>query len=232
MYFFVPKAWELEEEYSKGVAINKLFGVGSVGIITARDKFTIHEKRDDVEKTILTFLSQTDDEARLNFKLGKDVRDWKVSYARKDLKEYYPDKGGFVPILYRPFDQRWTFFTGNSKGFHCMPRKKVMQHFIRGENLGLVFHKREELDVPFSHIFVARFITEHGFTSSKSTCYVAPLYLYNEDGSRELNLNEEVARELIPLCPSLREGNRGEKLFYYIYAVLHSLKYRTKFSEF
>ena len=38
MYFFVPKDFELMEEYEKGVKINELFSLGSMGITTGRDK--------------------------------------------------------------------------------------------------------------------------------------------------------------------------------------------------
>lgn len=45
----------------------------------------------------------------------------------------------------------------------------------------MIFHKREELDVPFSHILIANSIGEHGLLSSKTTNYIAPLYLNDEN---------------------------------------------------
>lgn len=38
MYFFVPKDFELMEEYEKGVKVNDLFSLGSMGITTGHDK--------------------------------------------------------------------------------------------------------------------------------------------------------------------------------------------------
>lgn len=38
MYFFVPKDFDLMEEYEKGVKVNDLFSLGSMGITTGRDK--------------------------------------------------------------------------------------------------------------------------------------------------------------------------------------------------
>lgn len=38
MYFYVPKDFELMEEYEKGVKVNDLFSLGSMGITTGRDK--------------------------------------------------------------------------------------------------------------------------------------------------------------------------------------------------
>ena len=83
----------------------------------------------------------SDEQARIKYNLGKDVRDWQVNFARNDLQKNYPDNGKLCRISYRPFDYKWTFYTGNSKGFHCYPRNEVMQHFFNGENVGLVFKK-------------------------------------------------------------------------------------------
>lgn len=38
MYFFVPKDFELMEEYEKGVKVNDIFSLGSMGITTGHDK--------------------------------------------------------------------------------------------------------------------------------------------------------------------------------------------------
>ena len=121
-YFFVQKKLSLQNEYEKGFSLNEMFPVNSVGIVTARDHFTIHETPEQVKEAINTFLNMEDDEeAREYFELGEDVQDWKVSLARKDLKESEVnfDKC-VVPISYRPFDKRYTYYTGKSKGFHCM----------------------------------------------------------------------------------------------------------------
>lgn len=180
-----------------------------------------------VWKTITEFVQMDVEEARRKFKLGKDARDWKVAFAQKDLKDSGPDKNKIVPILYRPFDVRYTYYTGKSRGFHCMPRPEVMKHMLR-KNLGLIFHKREELKIPYTHFLVTEDIVEHGALSTKTTCYLTPLYLYF-DSNRKPNINPEFlkfvskkySRELSP-----------EEIFYYIYAVLYSPTYREKYQEF
>ena len=134
-YFFVNKDFDLLGIYNKGFSITELMSINSVGIVTARDNFTIHNKKEDVKNTIETFLNLEDEKARIKFNLGKDVRDWQVNFARRDLENAYPSKGVFTKILYRPFDKKWTFYTGKSKGFHCYPRTEVMQHFVKISNI-------------------------------------------------------------------------------------------------
>ena len=51
----------------------------------------------------------------------------KYEYAKKDLIENNPIEEKYSKISYRPFDIRWTYYTGNSKGFHCYPRNEVIQ---------------------------------------------------------------------------------------------------------
>lgn len=38
MYFFVPKDFKLQEEYEKGIKVDKLIGLKSVGVVTSKDK--------------------------------------------------------------------------------------------------------------------------------------------------------------------------------------------------
>jgi len=72
MYFMVPKDFELQAQYDKGVAIPTIFPVNSVGIVTARDAFTIKETPEEVRQTINRFLELDDETARVEFELGKD----------------------------------------------------------------------------------------------------------------------------------------------------------------
>lgn len=125
-FFFVPKDFNTLSEYQKGFALNELFPINSVGIITARDALTIHEQKENLIKTIHDFASIPAEEARSKYNLGKDVRDWKVYLAQKELNDTKLNPQNTQKISYRPFDTHWTYFTGKSKGFHCMPRGEVI----------------------------------------------------------------------------------------------------------
>ncbi|MEJ7625518.1 MAG: N-6 DNA methylase [Ferruginibacter sp.] len=100
-FFFTSKNFEEQIEYDKGFSVNEIFTLNNVGIVTARDAFTIHNTKQGVENTITEFLKLDDEEARIRFNLGKDVRDWQVNFAKKDLQNYFPGKGVFTKICYR-----------------------------------------------------------------------------------------------------------------------------------
>jgi predicted helicase len=185
-YFFAPMNFEIQEEYQKGFSVSGLFPVNSVGIVTARDNFTILESKKQVKSTIETFLELDDETARQKFNLGKDVRDWQVRFAKKDLNENYPETGKFTQINYRPFDIRWTFYTGNSKGFHCMPRGEVMKHFLNGDNVGLMTVRQTAIN-SWEHVGITNLIADDSRVSNRTRerGYIFPLYLYPETNNQK-----------------------------------------------
>jgi predicted helicase len=186
--FFVPKDFGVKSEYDEGFSVVDLFPLNNVGIVTARDNFTIHQTKEEVKKTIEEFLSLDDETARNKFNLGKDVRDWQVNFAKKDLQNHYPKNGAITKLSYRPFDVRWTFYTGKSKGFHCYPRNEVMQHFIKGENVGIVTNKPSQGGtLVYNQIFLIKEITDQSiYSAMKNSPVICPLYLYPDEKNQDL----------------------------------------------
>lgn len=254
-YFMVRKDLRVQKEYGHGFKVTELFPLNNVGIVTARDHFTIHETKEQVDNTIDEFLSLNEEDARIKFKLGKDVRDWQVNFAMKDLKNNYPEKGILTQINYRLFDVKWTFYTGNSKGFHCYPRKDVMKHLLY-ENVALNMC-RQLISEAYSHIFITDKIVDDSYLSNKSRerGYVFPLFLYNETSLqttteatlyRVPNLNMEIVKQIgenlnLYFSPERSDYSQHteetdqfypEDILDYIYAVLHSPTYRETYKEF
>jgi hypothetical protein len=178
-YFFVPRDERLLSQYQAYPKITDIFPVNSVGIVTARDNLTIRWTKEEMWQTVLNFSKLDTELARSAYDLGKDVRDWKVEFAQKDLKESGLDKKKIVPILYRPFDIRYTYYTGKSRGFQCMPRQDVMQHMMQ-ENLGLLTLRKGLPNYDYSWIYAANTLVSHGvyYNGNQSTEYLFPLYLY------------------------------------------------------
>lgn len=255
-YFFVPKNFSGEEGYSNGFKVDELFEKSSAGIVTARDHFTIHETAGELKTVLDEFLKLDDESARFRFNLGKDVRDWKVSLARADLILNGQKKEKIREISYRPFDARVTFYTGNSKGFLCMPRNEIMKNFILGDNLGLTICRQFKTGDNYQHIFLTKNIIESCYVSNRTSeiTSIFPLYIYTENNSSDktqiVGLATEGLRQpnfriefLNNISNSLGLTFISEKeetdstfapvdILDYIYAVLHSPKYRAKYKEF
>jgi hypothetical protein len=240
-YLFTPQDKTLEAEYRRFTAIPNLFPINSVGIVTARDKLTIHSTAEEAWQTVVVFSGMEPELARQGYNLGKDARDWKVALAQKDLKDSGPDREKVVPILYRPFDVRYTYYTGRSRGFICMPRPEVMGHMLAGKNLALIIMRQVSLNESYTHVIASRYIVDNRtFVSSKGITTQIPLYLYPTGDQADLfsfNTPKERRPNLNPkLTAALAKTYGGqptpEDIFHYIYAVLHAPTYREKYAPF
>ena len=244
-YLFVPQATDYGAEYELGWKITDIFDIGSVGIATGRDKFTIHRTAQEVHEIVDDFVLLSVDEARERFELPRDTRDWQVHRAQADLRNYSNVERHIVPIYYRPFDTRWTYYTGRSRGFHCTPREAIMSHLLT-ENLALCVG-RIVTGPKWQHALVTDEITEKCIISNRGSesGYVFPLYLYsNLEGflvstERELNFKSDFLTALsetlgLPqVAPfGLPEDVTPEEILAYIYAVLYSPTYRERYYEF
>ncbi len=178
-YLFVPQDVRLREEYEAGAKFTDIMPVNSVGIVTARDELTIRDTPDDVWKTVRDFASLPEETAREKYDLGKDVEDWQVQLAQRDLKASGFSRDNVVPVLYRPFDERFTYYTGRSRGFICRPRPEVMRHMLAGGNLALITSRMTKGET-FKHVQVTRIICEVICMSPKTSNngFLFPLYLY------------------------------------------------------
>lgn len=255
MYLFVPQDITHLLEYEQFKSITNILPINSVGIATARDSLTIHWNDDDLWQTINEFSSLPIEDARNRFDLGKDARDWTVTNAQNEIIKTGPNKDNIRKVLYRPFDVRYTYYTG---GFHCMPRGEVMQHLLKGHNIALVTSRLTKGEA-FHHIQASRDIVEVICMSSKTSNngFVFPLYLYSSEvrkdtffdndqpadtlGGRKPNLSPQVIEDFaaklkmkfIPDGKGDRKKTFGpEDIFSYMYAVFHSPTYRSRYTEF
>ncbi len=246
-YLFVPSQDDLRAEYQRWWKVTDIFPVNSVGVVTARDGLTIRWTRREVEETIREFSRLLVEEARASYGLGDDAKDWRVELAQRDVRESGSSPERIVPILYRPFDIRYTYYTGRSRGFHCRPRFEVMQHMLQ-HNLSLVCPRAVEIAGPWQHVVCTSNLVEHVAVSLKTIDTTLPLYLYPAEGEmlfgdrhRQPNLNPAFISAVSDSL-SLRfiDDGRGdleetagpEDVFAYIYAVLHSPTFRDRYSEF
>ena len=239
---FIPRDDALLEEYEAGWKLTDIFPINSVGIVTARDKLAIQWTPEDMARVAADFAARPTEAARKFYNLGKDARDWQVRLAQADVRS---GAGDVCPILYRPFDTRYTFYTGRSRGFICMPRPKVMRHMLGGTNLGLSSTRTTEIGDGWEHVFASRNVIQHHTVSLKEVNYLLPLYTHPTDvignlAKREPNLAPSFTRQLASAVDGKFDRDAGDRIatfepedvFHYLYAVLHSPGYRLRYADF
>lgn len=257
-YLFGVQNTDLLAEYEANWQTTKIFPVNSLGIVTARDDFSVRWTSAEIWQVVNSFIQLPVETARDKYNLGADVRDWKVELAQKDLRNSGPTQKRVQSLLYRPFDIRYTYYTGNSRGFHCMPRNEVMQHLLTGDNLAFSTPRSIEVGNVWQHIFCSRQLTQHHTVSLKEVNYLFPLYLYPDPNKKAtlFDLDTEVGTgpegrrpNLAPAFISDFQARLGlqwitdgkgdltttfgpEDIFSYMYAIFHAPSYRSRYAEF
>ena len=243
-YLFVPRDETLAQEYEAGWEMTEVFPINSVGIVTARDKLAIQWTSDEMRRVVANFAELPEDAARMHYDLRNDVRDWRVQWAQEDVRSHPNADKHTKPILYRPFDKRYTYYTGQTRGFLCMPRPEVMRHMLAGPNVGLITTRQCQRDWS---VLASDTIIGHKALATYDISSLFPLYSYPTQGqehlglAREPNLGKEIIEAVgaslrLDFTPdgsgNLQESFGPEDVFNYIYAVLHSPQYRHRYSDF
>ena len=234
-YFLVPRQIQNLGVYQSWPKITDIFQEYHTGIIAGRDNLAIHFSEDELWKTVLRFSQMDPELARQAYRLGKDARDWKVALAQKDLQRSGPSRDFIKPILYRPFDIRYTYYTGQNRGFLRWAYPDFMRHMLAGENLGLIT-VRQVAEGVFNHAFITENIVESRITlSNRGIAYVYPLYLYPSAELPDASHQERrpnLAEWLLPkLSTAYGFTPTPEDVLAYMYAVLYSPTYRRVYAE-
>jgi predicted helicase len=245
-YFFVPKDFELIKNYEKGFKVNEALSINSNGIETKCDALAIQFSNQKLQNVINDFENETVEFLKVKYKEKQDSSGWTFERAKESILN---DTFKKVKINYRPFDVRESIITKKSGGFIGRSRFEVMQHLLQ-PNIGLIIPRQTTQD--YRHNFITDKIIEGNFTASAKlfgTGCLFPLYLYPESNGQQTiepttervpNLNQEIVKQIAEKLglTFTNEKETTEKTFApidildYIYAVIHSPKYRETYNEF
>ncbi|OGW52012.1 MAG: hypothetical protein A2Z50_05225 [Nitrospirae bacterium RBG_19FT_COMBO_42_15] len=247
-YLFIPRDEGLLKQYEAYPKITDIFPVNSVGIVTSRDSFAINTDREALKRRIRQFRDKNlpDDIIRQTFLL-KDTSQFKLGQAREKVMNEHDWEEAITKILYRPFDVQSFFY---QDAVIERPRRKVMHHMLQ-ENIGLLTC-RQQNTTGFYHAFVTNTIVESCIVSNQTReiSYLFPLYLYQEKEKPKKRSAGSIMMLFEPqegyqarkpnlppalieaLTKAFKKSLSPEQIFYYIYAVLYSNTYRTKYAEF
>ncbi|WP_121275726.1 type ISP restriction/modification enzyme [Helicobacter pylori] len=242
-YSLIPQETPLLEEYEQGFSVQDMFQISSVGIVTGRDHVVFHKDKESLLKLLKDFSTLEPSELRRIYKIKKDSRDWRLEYAIKDVKANANNLEEYiVSCQYRPFDYRWTYYTGKSKSFIAYPRGEVFKHMLPPPppiNPKTPNQTRKNVALITSRRFCQSQKSGVGFVSNKIsdlrtwTCpgmeggdYVNPLYHnpnYTENFTPEFRsfIDKRYSHPFEPL-----------EVLGYIYALLYSPNYRKRYEDF
>ncbi len=203
-FFFVPKNEEGRATYEEMISLDDLFNNTSVSFVTAHDQLNISFSESEHHSKMNDLLEMEESAWRLKYSRPKDAQSWKYKWAQSDAMENIESK--LSRVNYRPFDIRYTLYTGKSGGLYARPTYKVMRHYFNKENIGLLLPKSHR-DKTFAHVFCTKNISEVIYLSPKtaSNAINLPLYLYPEINEQQTienitertpNLNRNLVKEI------------------------------------
>jgi len=249
-YLFTPQNEKLKSKYFKFLSLNDIFIKSSIGIFTHRDFFLVDTDSKILTSRIQKFKkSETATEIKKEFDLA-DTRDWEIEVALKEIKK---NEIVIKAYDYRPFDKRFVCYNIEMFDRGCS-RFELMKSFLQSkDNLGLVTGRAGQNVTPhlsWNLVSISNTLTDANLFSRGGAC-IFPLYLFLKKGNT-LFVSEPVVSygkrkietddfELIEnflgtfrdyIDALYKQHFSPEEIFGYIYSILHSPTYRSKYSEF
>ena len=199
-------------------ALPDLFPVSFPGVKTSRDGFLVDIDLDRLKARIGDYFDRTlshEEIARRYPSAMKTTARFDAGKARdRLLARGGPDEDGFIRFAYRPFDDRWLYWEGDTKLLD-EKRADYKPHVFEG-NMWLVTQQkpRREWSPPqaISHLGCLD-LMDRG-----ATC--VPALLHDANGCARPNLSGVAQRYAVRL------GLTVEDLFHHILATLHDPTYR------
>jgi len=204
-YFFTPKDFDEKKSYDKGFHLLELFLENSLGVLSKNDDVAIAFDKSTLKERIENFTSLTESEVKKTYDIKDDSRDWILSKAMQDLKENYKAEN-YKHIAYRPFDNRWTFFTGKPKGFFAYSQNRIMRNLKSGNNYALISGRQGQAvgNMQWNLSFISNTISDQNIYY-RGGGSVFPLYIYPETNGQQTigqsskrtpNLNSEIVEQI------------------------------------
>lgn len=257
---FSPREHFNVDDYQNGFSLTEFMQVGSTGVQTSRDNMVVSANRDELVSRFRELAEEIVplEDFRLRY-LGEgvsagDSNFWNLKSARQSIKglNHNAVVQGYA---YRPFDQRYVYYS--SSVVHRL-REKVFGNFSN-ENIGLIVCRQGQAvgEMEWNVVFVTNKISDLNMFYRGGGC-TFPLYLYDtavEPPSRRVNFDAAIYKKICKAaglkfsdqdlqatawkhgtqssaCKCRSENGNPQLVFDYIYAVLHSGKYRKKYAEF
>lgn len=244
-YSFKPLDLESIAHYQDFFAIDKIFDLSNSGILTKKDDFLVCYEKNDVLQKMKQFTNAklSDDEIKRSLNIDdievdriKHKFEFKVSDARAIIRKEGIDPQYAVRYFYRPFDIRWIYF---SPKLISRPRKPESDLMLR-DNLAMCISRFTKVS-DFASVLVADGLVDLKYCESSIGCYFFPLYKDKDNDNallvepshkwkgRPPNFTPEFTNFISALY---RDTPSPAEIFYYIYAILHSPTYRSKYRDY
>jgi predicted helicase len=242
-YFFVDRNFSTIPQYFEWLSIDDIFISINTGIETARDHFAISTSKRELNNRVLQFIDpkKTTEDIALAFNL-ENSNTWSLEDARIYCMSDSDNLSHVKSILYRPFDERFVYYSS-----HVIHRRRIseMKHMMH-KNIGFIVtsvNRQKSL----GYFFVCNTLVDrHVLDNKEDSTKLIPLYIYTSETKKDKNnttiFDDSDQREILKspniyvnvitkLSYQLNMAISPEMVFFYIYSVVHSNIYRNRYSQ-
>jgi len=247
-----PRFWSLIQIFGTGNADADNHVRYGTAFVTQQDSFAIAFDREQLKERLKRFLKKDATFKELDQEFSFcSTNQWDFARAREELKSISIDRDA-TRIAYRPFDSRFTVLDRN---IATIPRERISRQFSQ-PNVALLTTRRITAP-PYDTVFATSLVPEYKIASYDRNSIVFPIWLYSSSSDRDRvlvneDLNSSLSNRTANFAPTLIESLHSslqilerdyrpedstaplhaEKIFHYIYAVLHSPAYRQRYTAF
>lgn len=230
---------ELKEQYEQGFKLDLLMPKKTQGLTTGNDKTLVLPDATSLKILIEDLISDKTDSILCEKYFFKDVE--KISNTRRALKNNLNRQKYITKICYRPFDEKWTYLHSD---LVQRPRPLIQSSILGKKNLMLCIGKQGTAigNNEWSLVWVSALPTDKN-VNPRGGAYLFPLLIFEEGYANPAfnfaydiieKFEEKIGLKLQSEDSERREngGFLGKDVIDYIYAVLHSSRYRHKYHQF
>ncbi|MCL2484186.1 MAG: hypothetical protein FWE79_02210, partial [Firmicutes bacterium] len=234
MAYFIPQNETGKDTYEDGVNISELFLTNVTGVMSGNNDISLASTEKELRKRI-DIVNNALNEEPIQKLWGSFSRGQTADKIQKDLLD---KEGKITPIAFRPFEDKWTYYSGTSCGWLLWAReKKTMGQLVHsstspiGKNIAFIYGRAAHISNDFAMVFVSDKIIDKGLLDVVHQAYISPLYNAPSGLEKEWtpNFNKE---QLDKLTQNLKNKPTPIEIFDYCYGVLYDPTYREKYNEF
>ena len=239
-YFFDNKDYSETTSYEKGFSVADLFLEKNTGIQTKNDSLTLQPNEEAISALVKDFCSMSEKDISVKYGI-KSGGTWTIEAAKADLMR---NKYQIIPVLFRPFDIKYTVLTDKSGGFLGRPRYSTMIQMCLGfSNYALLVGRQNKSD-SIDSFLVTDLVSEMKCAERTIQSYHLPVFIAERDIQRNIirpkaNYSHEIVKTLEESigCKmdwyeyQSEDGFTAIDVLDYIYAILYSEDYRTKYKN-
>lgn len=232
-YSFRPMKKEHLIDWNKNISLPDFFIKSTVGLFTGKDDFVICKTKDEAFTKIQDLINLNEAEFNKKYQLST-AKSWTVQKSKLDIGSS-PTQNKIIKISYRPFDNKYVYFTGKSNAYMQRPRGKLFNQCLTNPSPRALIVGRQgqvcgktEWNLAFC---TNKIIDLNIFYRGGGTYFPGGFYVTDVQGNQNYisNLSKDTIKQF---KQNLKNEYSDNEILDYIYAILYSRKYRKQFSEF